>query len=155
MMDRIPIGLELNLTSRTVRRAFDSALLAAGGSLPVWLILLSLKRGNVDNQRELAEAIGIRGATLTHHLNGLETQGVLTRRRDPRNRRVHIVELTQAGEAFFARLREAAMVFDMRLKVGFSDDELSLLARGLNQLRLNVAGNTKEAGKKPPLLPDD
>jgi len=155
MMDRIPIGLELNLTSRTVRRAFDSALLAAGGSLPVWLILLSLKRGNVDNQRELAEAIGIRGATLTHHLNALETQGVLTRRRDPRNRRVHIVELTQAGEALFARLREAAMAFDMRLKVGFSDDELSLLARGLNQLRLNVAGNTKETGKKPPLLPDD
>jgi MarR family transcriptional regulator for hemolysin len=155
MMDRIPIGLELNLTSRTVRRAFDSALLAAGGSLPVWLILLSLKRGTVDNQRELAEAIGIRGATLTHHLNALEAQGVLTRRRDPRNRRVHIVELTQAGEALFARLREAAMAFDMRLKVGFSDDELSLLARGLNQLRLNVAGNTKEAGKKPPLLPDD
>jgi MarR family transcriptional regulator for hemolysin len=150
MMDRIPIGFELNLTSRAVRRAFDSALLTAGGSLPVWLILLSLKRGNVDNQRELAEAIGIRGATLTHHLNALEAQGVLTRRRDPRNRRVHIVEATQAGEALFGRLREAAMAFDKRLKVGFSDDELSLLARGLTQLRLNVAENANEAGKKPP-----
>jgi MarR family transcriptional regulator for hemolysin len=154
MMDRIPIGAELNLASRAVRRAFDNALLAAGGSLPVWLVLLSLKRGGADNQRELAEAIGIRGATLTHHLNALEAQGVLTRRRDPRNRRVHIVELTQAGEEFFARLRGAAMAFDERLRTGFSDDELSLLARGLNQLRLNVAENANDAGKKPPLLPD-
>jgi MarR family transcriptional regulator for hemolysin len=148
MMDRIPIGFELNLTSRAVRRAFDNALLAAGGSLPVWLILLSLKRGSVDNQRELAEAIGIRGATLTHHLNSLEAQGVLTRRRDPRNRRVHIVELTQAGEDLFARLRGAAMAFDKRLRAGFSDEEVSSLGGGLRRLRLNVTENANEAGKE-------
>lgn len=148
MMDRIPIGFELNLTSRAVRRAFDNALLAAGGSLPVWLILLSLKRGSVDNQRELAEAIGIRGATLTHHLNSLEAQGVLTRRRDPRNRRVHIVELTQAGEDLFARLRGAAMAFDKRLRAGFSDEEVSSLGGGLRRLRLNVTENAHEAGKE-------
>jgi MarR family transcriptional regulator for hemolysin len=148
MMDRIPIGFELNLTSRAVRRAFDNALLAAGGSLPVWLILLSLKRRSADNQRELAEAIGIRGATLTHHLNSLEAQGMLTRRRDPRNRRVHIVELTQAGEDLFARLRGAAMAFDRRLRAGFSDEEVSSLGRGLRRLRLNVTENANEAGKE-------
>ena len=35
-----PIGLELARTARTVSRAFDAALAAAGGSTPVWLILM-------------------------------------------------------------------------------------------------------------------
>ena len=45
-------------------RAFDEALVAAGGSLPVWLVLLNLKIRPRANQRELAAAVGIREATL-------------------------------------------------------------------------------------------
>ena len=39
---RTPIGLQLSQTARIVSRAFDEALDAAGGSLPVWLNLLNL-----------------------------------------------------------------------------------------------------------------
>ena len=39
----LPIGLRLAQASRTVERAFDAALAEAGGSLPVWLVLLNLK----------------------------------------------------------------------------------------------------------------
>jgi hypothetical protein len=38
-----PIGLDLTRVARVVSRAFDDALAAAGGSLPVWLVLISLK----------------------------------------------------------------------------------------------------------------
>ena len=41
----LPIGLRLNQTARAVGRAFDQALADAGGSLPVWLILLNLTIG--------------------------------------------------------------------------------------------------------------
>ena len=74
-----------------VGRAFDDALAAAGGSLPVWLVLLNLKIEQDTNQRRLAEAVGITGATLTHHLGAMERPGLLTRRRDPANRRNHII----------------------------------------------------------------
>jgi DNA-binding HxlR family transcriptional regulator len=84
--------------ARLVSRAFDDALSQAGGSLPAWLVLLNLKIRPTVNQRELAEAVGIREATLTHHLNAMETDGLLTRRRDHNNRRIHVVELTDAGE---------------------------------------------------------
>ena len=102
--------------SRTVSRAFDDALAAAGGSLPVWLVLISLKSGRLASQRELADAVGIQGATLSHHLNAMESAGLVTRRRDPRNRRLHLVELTPAGDALFSRLREVAFAFDQRLR---------------------------------------
>ena len=135
-----PIGLHLARTARVVSRAFDDALAAAGGSVPVWLVLISLKSQRLANQRRLAEAIGIQGATLTHHLNAMEADGLVTRRRDPTNRRVHVVELTDAGEALFQRLRAAAVAFDRQLRAGLADDDVATLARLLDRLRHNVAG---------------
>lgn len=137
---RTPIGLELARAARAVSRAFDDALAEAGGSLPVWLVLLNLKTRQVASQRELAEAVGVREATLTHHLNAMDAQGLLTRARDPANRRIHVVRLTPDGEAAFLRLREAATAFDRRLRDGLTDGDLDGLAGLLGRLAANVAG---------------
>jgi MarR family transcriptional regulator for hemolysin len=134
-----PIGLRLSRTARSVSRAFDDELATAGGSVPVWLVLISLKSARRRNQRELADAVGIREATLTHHLNAMDAQGLITRRRDPANRRVHLVELTAAGEAAFQRLRGAATAFDQRLRRGISDADVAALERLLGRLESNVA----------------
>jgi MarR family transcriptional regulator, transcriptional regulator for hemolysin len=133
-----PIGLHLARAARLVSRAFDDALSQAGGSTPSWLVLLNLKIRPTANQRELAEAVGIREATLTHHLNAMEKDGLLTRRRDHTNRRVHLVELTSAGEATFLRLRSTAAEFDQRLRQDISAAELASLQGTLDQLAKNV-----------------
>jgi MarR family transcriptional regulator for hemolysin len=130
--------MELAGVARDVGRAFDAALARAGGSRPMWLVLLSLKSRPTANQRELAAAVGIQDATLTHHLNGMEADGLLTRRRDPANRRVHLVELTEAGDAAFRRLRTVAQHYDTRLRTGFSDADLDTLRGLLARLRDNV-----------------
>lgn len=137
---RAPIGQLLASTAKTVTRAFDDTLSAAGGSLPTWLILLSLKTRQVANQRELAEAVGIQGATLTHHLNAMEAEGLITRMRDPANRRVHQVGLTELGEATFERLSTEAYEHDRRLRSGLSDAELAVLEELLYHLRRNIVG---------------
>ncbi|WP_042409981.1 MarR family winged helix-turn-helix transcriptional regulator [Streptacidiphilus carbonis] len=142
---RPPIGLQLAQTARTVSRAFDEALERAGGTLPVWLILLNLKIHRPGNQRVLADAVGIRGATLTHHLNAMETRGLITRRRDPDNRRIHIVELTAAGEEAFLRLRQVAAAFDAGLNAGLNETEVSALSELLGRLAANVGGPQDEA----------
>ena len=136
---RPPVGLVLARAAKSVGRAFEDALAAAGGSTPTWLVLISLKTQPVANQRVLAEAVGIRGATLTHHLNGMEEAGLLTRRRDPNNRRVHLVELTDAGEALFHRLRKAATAFDRRLRRDLGAEEIAQLERLLERLVENAS----------------
>ncbi|MET9492731.1 MarR family winged helix-turn-helix transcriptional regulator [Nocardia sp. NPDC006630] len=133
-----PVGLALARTAKTVSRAFDETLAAAGGSMPVWLILLTLKTQELGNQRELAKAVGIEGATLTHHLNAMESNGLVTRRRDPSNRRVHQVELTDAGESLFRQLAGAATAHDQRLRTGFSDAEIDTLTSLLDRLQRNI-----------------
>jgi MarR family transcriptional regulator, transcriptional regulator for hemolysin len=138
-MPRQPLGLHLTRVSRTVSRAFDDTLAEAGGSLPVWLVLISLKSGQLASQRELAAAVGVQGATLTHHLNTMESAGLVTRRRDPANRRLHLVEPTPAGDALFLRLRDAAAAFDQRLRAGLSAAETSQLETLLARLGDNVS----------------
>ena len=135
-----PIGITLANAARDVNRAFDDALARAGGSRPVWLVLMSLKGKRIASQRELAEMVGIEGATLSHHLNAMENDRLITRRRDPANRRVHIVELTVQGEAAFQGMLGTVIAFDRRLRDGFSDDEIDDLARSLERMRANVAG---------------
>ena len=136
---REPLGLYLTRVARTVSRAFDEALAEAGGSLPVWVVLISLKSGQTSSQRELAGAVGIQGATLTHHLDAMESSGLVTRRRDPRNRRLHLVELTPDGDALFARLREVAFAFDQRLRAGLTEHDVDRLEVLLARLRDNAS----------------
>jgi MarR family transcriptional regulator for hemolysin len=143
----VPIGLQLTQVARTVSRAFDEALDQAGGSLPVWLILLNLTVKRPPHQRALAEAIGITNATLTHHLNAMEARGLITRRRDPDNRRVHVVELTEEGTQAFVRLRQAAMTFDARLRAGLSADEVDTLASLLTQLAASAGGGPGDGAR--------
>jgi len=135
-----PLGLHLTRVARTVSRAFDETLAEAGGSLPVWLVLISLKSRQLASQRELAEAVGIEGPTLTHHLDTMESAGLVTRRRDPANRRLHLVDLTPDGDALFLRLRDAATAFDRRLRAGLSEGDVDQLEALLTRLRDNVSG---------------
>jgi MarR family transcriptional regulator for hemolysin len=134
----VPVGLRLNQAARAVGRAFDDALAEAGGSLPVWLILLNLKIRRPGTQRELADAVGIREATLTHHLNAMDADGLITRARDAANRRVHIVTLTEKGDQLFLALRTAAMAFDTKLRAGLAESDLATLETLLTRLSANV-----------------
>jgi len=149
----LPIGLRLNQASRAVERAFDEALAEVGGTLPVWLILLNLKIRKPGTQRELAEAIGIREATLTHHLNAMGTSGLVTRTRDEANRRIQVVTLTEAGEAAFLRLRAAAMAFDAKLRAGLTPADLDTATTVLARLAAN-AGAPEPAPPWPGLAGD-
>jgi MarR family transcriptional regulator for hemolysin len=69
----------------------------------------------------------------------------VTRTRDPGNRRVQRVELTQAGEAAFHRLRRAAAAFDQRLRSGLGDSEVQRLRQLLGRLGANVADDVGPA----------
>jgi MarR family transcriptional regulator for hemolysin len=142
-----PIGRQLTRTAKVLSRAFDEELARAGGSLPTWLILLSLKSRSWRTQGDLAKALGIQGPTLTHHLAALERAGLVRRTRDPDNLRVQRVELTEAGDAAFDRLRRAASSFDRRLRTGLDDSEIQQLRELLARLLANATGNEPSAAE--------
>lgn len=82
----------------------------------------------------------------------MEASGLVTRRRHPDNRRVHIVEMTDEGAAMFRRLREVAISFDRTLLTEIDPDELAVFTRVLQRMCANVVGG--EAGTAD-MLPGD
>jgi MarR family transcriptional regulator for hemolysin len=130
----LPIGLHMTQTARSLSQAFERAMAEAGGSASTWQVLLLVRSRSWDKQSELAEAMGVTSATLTHHLNGLEKDGLIRRWREPDNRRVQRVELTDAGVAMFDRLRHVAVAHDAKLRAPFSEQELEQLHDLLERL---------------------
>jgi len=133
-----PLGLLLARTSKAVGRAFNTALAEAGGSLPIWLVLTNLRGSAWRSQLELAHAVGIEGPTLTRHLDGMQTAGLVRRVRDPDDRRAFNVELTDAGDALHDRLLEVVIAFNRKLQAGISPAESATLRDLLGRLEANV-----------------
>jgi MarR family transcriptional regulator, transcriptional regulator for hemolysin len=139
-----PIGLLLTRTAKTLGRAFDDALAERGGSLASWVVLTSLAGGLHRSQRSIAADVGVEGPTLAHHLNRMELDGLVTRQRDPQNRRAHQVALTESGRTAFRSLLGAVMAFDEQLRADFTDAELWTLRRLLHRLAANAAAAAPE-----------
>jgi MarR family transcriptional regulator, transcriptional regulator for hemolysin len=133
-----PIGIVVAQTAKAMDRAFDDALGAAGGTRATWLVLLAVKSGQARTQGAIADRVGIRSPTLTHHLDRMERDLLVTRERHSDNRRVQRVELTDRGHALFSELRKAAVGFDQRARAGITDDEIETARGVLDRLRENV-----------------
>ena len=133
-----PIGLQLAHSAKHVGRAFNDALAEVGGSMPMWFILTNLQGAAWRTQHELARALHIEGPTLTRHIDGLEEDGLVVRRRDATDRRAVSVELTDAGRTKHAELLRAVQAFNRRLLSGFSVEEIDELRALLARLEQNA-----------------
>jgi DNA-binding MarR family transcriptional regulator len=84
------------------RRRLDGALAPLGLRPRGFWLLAIAGLGNVS-QQEIAGMCGLDPSSLVALLDGLESRGWLRRERNPRDRRIHWVQRTEAGDRLFAR----------------------------------------------------
>jgi len=132
------LSLLIARSAKAVSRRFDEAMVSAGGSTPTWQVLLALSSGAHRSQAVLADAVGVRQPTLLHHLDAMERAGLVSRERDPADRRVQLVSVTESGRQLFLRLRRTAAAFDGRLRAGLDDGEVAHLRELLGTLTENA-----------------
>ncbi len=86
-------------------RSFLSQELPQGLTVPHFFVLNYLSRaGDGATPMTLAQAFQVPKTSLTHTLSGLETRGLVSVRRNPRDGRSKQVWLTQAGRDVRARV---------------------------------------------------
>ena len=121
--------------ARQSRRGAEDAL-APLGLRPRHLVALTLLREGPATQQGLGDALSIDASNLVGLLNELEDAGLAARRRDPEDRRRHIVELTTRGTTTLAAAERALTAVE--------DDVLGSLApeerAQLHDLLLRASG---------------
>ncbi len=147
---RKPIGIALWETTQLVMRTFDEVLAEHGGNRSIWFVFLGLADTEHPTQRELAQAVGISEATLTHHLDTLERRGLVARERDEHDRRVQRIRFTPEGLAAFAAMRDAAVGLDDRIREIVGAERIGSLLEGLAAVSDAVAPG---GGRVPPPVP--
>jgi DNA-binding MarR family transcriptional regulator len=99
-------------------------------------ILAVLDEGSRETQGAIADTLGYDRGQLVGFLDELEEKGLVVRRRDPADRRRHIVEMTPAGRKALEKLRTIAQRLEDDLLAPLDDAQRAQL----QALLLEVAG---------------
>ena len=92
------LGMEIK---EAYREAFEEA-----GASPFWYSVLAVLEENPpETQATIADSLGYDRSWLVGLLDELEEKGLIERRRDPDDRRRHLVTLLPAGKQQLAELR--------------------------------------------------
>ena len=91
--------------------------------------------GGPLSQQALIEFLGVDPSIVVAILNELEVQGYAQRRRDPADRRRHIVEITPDGTAALCRVEAAINEVEEQLFGDLDEDESATLWKLLARVR--------------------
>ncbi|HEX4717870.1 MAG TPA: MarR family transcriptional regulator [Thermoleophilaceae bacterium] len=97
-------------------------------------------------QRELQQTMGVDPSILVTLLNPLEAAGLVTRERDPGDRRRHLVKLTRSGEKRLVSAARAQRETESALFAALDDEQREQLRALLLVLRDGLAADPESAG---------
>jgi DNA-binding MarR family transcriptional regulator len=141
--------------ARVARRAYETGRFIESGCLrPRQLVALSLLREHGPlSQQALGEALSLDPSNVVGLLNELEERGLVTRQRDPADRRRHIVSLSPAGQAELSRGGQLTAIEDEVLRALSAAERATLRELLQRAVGPGWAGTAPDACKGGPCPP--
>ncbi|MFL6591067.1 MAG: MarR family winged helix-turn-helix transcriptional regulator [Chthoniobacterales bacterium] len=130
------LGLILFGTARAWRTRLDQRLRPLGLSQGKWRTLMHLSQGgNNLTQKEIAERMGIEGATLAGLLDRLQDDGWVERRGSAEDRRCKTVHLQRRSKAVLNKIFDTAHDLRTELIENISQRDLETCINVLSKIR--------------------
>ena len=135
-------GLELWQTIRTIYRAalkkLNARLVKEHITFPQYNVLLAISREGPMPMSTLSEHMLVAPANVTGLVDRMESKGYVRRRRDPRDRRLYLIEFTPAGARLFKNISTRFTQYAASLSSDLSSDELTAALAALGKVRDRV-----------------
>ena len=133
------IGYRIKLLGQLLGRKFQERLEPFGLTPFHWIVLCCLWEEDGLATCSIGEKLQQVGGTLTGVLDRMEERGLIRRERDPRDRRIWRIWLTDAGSELETVLPPLAAEFKDQAMKGFSPEERQLFSRLLDQAIANLS----------------
>ncbi|HSX55722.1 MAG TPA: MarR family transcriptional regulator [Sphingomonas sp.] len=135
-----------------MRKRFDVRARRIGVTRAQWHTLSVLKRNEGCNQGMLADLLEVEPITVGRMIDRLEDAGLVERRRDPADRRVWRIHLTDKAQPILIELRNIADTMIDEVMEGVDPQDRIRMHAALRALRTNLladdenrANDNKEA----------
>ena len=131
-------GHLISLAARGFARLSEARLKPLGFGVGYLPVLVALKNGRAETQRDLARFAKIEQPSMAQMLVRMERDGLIRRAPDPADGRSSLVSLTETAEA---RLSDAcAVLFQGNREAldGFTDEEITQFVALLTRLTANL-----------------
>jgi DNA-binding MarR family transcriptional regulator len=113
-----------------------------GIQLRDYIVLSALDKTPDLTQAELGKALGLDRTTLMTQLDRLERMGLVVRRSDPRDRRIRIPEITEAGNHLRMKVASACDGTEAAALSRFSQEHVRIF----RQMLFDIIGDSEDRG---------
>lgn len=133
------IGFVVNTTAKAFQRSFDIELRKnAGVSLSQWRVVGALVLQPGLTQKEIADKVGVEGATLVPIIDKMEKEGLLKRKLDSSDRRINRIYLTQKADSLWESMIECALRIRKSSTKNISENDIQITLETLRKISKNL-----------------
>jgi DNA-binding MarR family transcriptional regulator len=134
-------GLVLTVAGQTAGKRVQEALRAHGLKNNEAHLLMVLADEGATGQQSLVQTLRVDPSVLVAMLNDLENAGLAERRRDPADRRRHIVEISPRGTQLVADVYASIESVEAELFASLDAHEIDVLHKILIRINNTTAGD--------------
>jgi MarR family transcriptional regulator, transcriptional regulator for hemolysin len=150
MIHEIPsrtLGFVINDVARLMRKRFEQRARAAalGMTRAQAAVLANLARQEGINQVSLAQILELEPITLARLLDRLQAAGLIERRPDPKDRRAHLLYLTESAYPLLDHIFALAAAVREDALAGIPEQDRNLLLEMMIAMRVNLIEQASEA----------
>jgi len=127
---------------RLMRTRADQAARSMGMTRAQWVILSWIELRPGLSQNELASLVEVEPITVGRLVDRLETRGIVERRNDPKDRRIHRLHLTGEARPILDHIQAYRHSLNQQFANILGEDALAQLTRSLAKLKAQMVDDS-------------